>query len=82
MFFFLCRLNLLIDHGKLKVRGRKKKKKYTPKNGRTNIAIIAAADATSRAVLLVTDSCCYRSASKLLFMVFIDANYSSVIIII
>ncbi|HEX2169607.1 MAG TPA: hypothetical protein VHF65_04840 [Nitrososphaera sp.] len=46
--FFLCRLSFFIDHGKLKVRGRKKKKKYIPKNGRINIATIAAADATSR----------------------------------
>jgi hypothetical protein len=44
----LCRLSLFIDQGKLKVRGRKRKKKYIPKNGRINIATIAAADATSR----------------------------------
>jgi hypothetical protein len=55
----LCRLSLFIDHGKLTVRGRKKKKKYIPKNGRIkyipkngriNIATIAAADATSRII--------------------------------
>jgi hypothetical protein len=40
--------SLFIDHGKLKVSGKKKKKKYIPKNGRINIATIAAADATSR----------------------------------
>jgi hypothetical protein len=44
----LCRL--FSDHGKLKVSGRNKKKKYTPKNGRINIATIAAADATSRII--------------------------------
>jgi len=46
----LCRLSFFIDHGKLKVKGRKKKKKYIPKNGRINIATIATADATSRII--------------------------------
>jgi hypothetical protein len=42
--------SLFIDHGKLKVSGRKKKKKYTPKNLRINIAAIAAADAISKII--------------------------------
>jgi hypothetical protein len=46
----LCRLSLFSDHGKLKVSGRNKKKKYTPKNGRIDIATIATADATSRII--------------------------------
>jgi hypothetical protein len=42
--------SLFTDHGKLKLKGRKKKKKYTPKNGRITVATIAAADATSRII--------------------------------
>jgi len=49
-FLALCRHSLFSDHGKLKVSGRNKKKKYTPKNGRINIATIATADATSRII--------------------------------
>jgi hypothetical protein len=36
-----------MDQGKVKVRGRSKKKKHIPKNERINIATIAAADAMS-----------------------------------
>jgi hypothetical protein len=50
----LCRLSLFIDHSKLKVRGRKKKKKYIPKNGRINIAKLL--QQTLQAGLLVKDS--------------------------
>jgi hypothetical protein len=50
MFLPLRPGSLFTDYGKLKIKGRKKKKKYIPKNGRITIATIAAADATSRII--------------------------------
>jgi hypothetical protein len=43
----LAAIALFTDHGKVKVSGRKKNKKYTPWAQRIIIATIVAADATS-----------------------------------
>jgi hypothetical protein len=66
---------LFIDHGKLKVRGRMKKKKCIPKNGRINIATIALQQ-TLQTGLLVHKIRDVIAASTSLFIVIHGYYYS------